>query len=127
MSQLDKFIQIGTLIITAIATSACTDDVVGSWEAKERIGTDRSEMTVTDDGTGEATIYFYYGEQRYFADFDIEWEADSDDYRLDMECDGDCSALDFEMRCELTDDATTLDCNGSDAFDDYEFEWDKSE
>jgi len=42
-----------------------------------------------------------------------------------MECDG-CGELDFTMDCEVNEDETELECEGSDDWSNYEFEWDRN-
>ncbi len=115
---------IGTLAVLVTA-SGCTDAIIGDWEAKDSFSSsERNDMTIDDDDTGKATIFFSYGGDNYKADFDIEWESLGDDeYDLEMECDGNCSELDFTMECDLKDE--DMDCKGEDMWENYDFEWEK--
>ena len=112
------------IALSSVALSGCAADaVIGDWKSEDRVNGEKSEMTIEEDGRGTATIYFHVDGEYYYADFDVEWQQDGDDFELDMECDGDCGSLDFTMDCKVNNDETELECDGSDAWKNYEFEW----
>ena len=114
------------IALSSLALNGCADDsLVGDWESADKLAGERNEMTIDEDGRGDARIYFFYDADVYYADFDIEWEVDGDDYEIELDCDG-SSELDFTMECEISEDETELECEGSDAFDDWEFEWERN-
>jgi len=97
------------------------DPIVGDWKLAEEVCGEYGEMEIEEDLEGEATIYFVYLGDCWYADFDFEIEKDGGDYVFDMECDGDCSDLDFEMECEL--DGDELECDGDEMWSDFPFDW----
>lgn len=110
---------------SCLASTACGPaPVVGDWESKDRIQGERNALELDDDGRGQATLYFFFGENFYEADFDVDWEEESNgDVTLDLACDGNCGELDFRMECALSSDEEEMDCDGEEPFRTYEFEW----
>ena len=98
------------------------DPIVGSWQSSERVANEHNEMEIDPDLEGEATIYFFIGEEAYYADFDVVAKPDGGhDYELEFDCQGSCSDLDFEAECEL--DGDELECEGDGNWEEYEFSW----
>jgi len=108
-----------------LATTACgPSPAVGDWESKDRIQSDRNELELEEDGRGQSTLYFFYGEDFYEVDFDVDWEEESNgDLTLEYTCDGNCSELDFGMDCTLSSDEEEMECDAEEPFRGYEFEW----
>ena len=116
------------MIAAALALSpmlvACASPAQGDWVSVDRVASERNELSLDDDDKGDARIYYYYDDQAYYADFDVEWEDQGDSIVIDLECDGDCGSLDFELECELSgDDDDEMDCDGDGVFAEYRFEW----
>ncbi len=126
-----KFPQFLTRLLacaTMVAALGCDseppapDPIIGAWESAERIGSDLNEMEIEADLDGEATLYFFIGNDSYFADFDVVAEPEGNgDYELDFECQGGCDELDFTAECEL--DGDELECEGDGRWEEYEFVW----
>jgi hypothetical protein len=111
------------LNLTACDDDSGPDPIIGDWKLTERVCDEYAEMEVEDDLEGTATIYFVYGADCWYADFDFEVERDGKEYIFDMECDGDCGELDFEMECEL--DGDELECEGDEMWNDFPLDWEK--
>ncbi|MCH9681800.1 MAG: hypothetical protein K0V04_10235 [Deltaproteobacteria bacterium] len=110
------------LMAVACDTADPIEPIVGAWESTERIGSDHNEMQIDADLDGEATIYFFFDGEWFFADFDVTAEPEGGgDYALEFDCDGGCSELDFTAECEL--DRGDLLCKADGLWEDYEFEW----
>jgi hypothetical protein len=120
-------VPIGALLAMLALSGACAppeelDPLVGSWTSTMRIADEYNEMALDADLVGDATIYFYFDGDAYYADFDVTAERRGQDlYQLDLECQGDCSDLDFAAWCDLLGRA--LVCEGNGGWEDYEFEW----
>lgn len=100
------------------------DPLIGDWQSTERVGGENNEMEIDSDLEGEATIYFYIGDEAYFADFDVvAFDTGSGRYELEFECEGACSELDFFARCTL--DGDELECSGDGPWSEYEFVWER--
>lgn len=122
------------LVFIAAALFGCKDDeespqpdpIFGDWEAASDVGGETSELEIGENYEGEGTIFFYMDSTLYYADFDFSVEAKGGgEYEFDMECDGDCSDLDFTMDCEINEAGDELDCEGDGGWESYEFEWEK--
>lgn len=116
-----------SLIVTLVSLGSfgCAGEaVVGTWES-DGAGSARNRMDVADDMTGEATIYFYYDDDLYSADFDVDATEHDGGYDFELTCRGDCNELDFTMECDLRGDDDELRCSGNGLWEDYELEWEK--
>jgi hypothetical protein len=119
------------LTLTAIvAATACDsgddiDPIVGYWESRETIAGERDELELDDTLRGEARIYFYFAGDPVYADFDVEGQnRGGGRYDLELDCDGDCSELDFEMDCELRAN-DRLECSATSWLSGVELEWER--
>jgi hypothetical protein len=97
------------------------DALVGLWYSLDSVGSDRNELEIGPDLVGTATIYFYYEDSLYYADFTaIAYALEPNRrYEIEMLCDGGCGDLDFEMDCVMVDDRN-INCDGDGPFADYE-------
>lgn len=116
----------GPLLASVVALVGCTDPIVGDWEGDGGGVSLDNELSLYDDGTGEATIYYSFeGDSSvYHTEFEISWRAAaSGDYELEMECDGTCADENFTMECEMNDAEDKMDCEGDKIWSEYSFEW----
>lgn len=119
-----SFWLIGALLTAGVG---CSEPLVGEWKGDGDGASRENEMTIFEDGTGEAELYYYGGEDGstlFSLDFDIKWTAlDSGRYDLEFECEGNCSDVDFTMDCTMYEEAETMSCDGDKLWADYDFEW----
>lgn len=117
--------KLGLIGLVSCLTAACAPSpAVGDWESKDRIQGERNELELEEAGRGQATLYFFFGEGFYEADFDVDWEEESNgELTLDLTCDGNCSELDFRMECTLAGDEEEMECDAEEPFRTYDFEW----
>jgi hypothetical protein len=125
---------VAKLVVLSGALSACASPVSGEWEGEVPGAPESSEMTLEDDGTGEASVVIpgfevtdpETGEVLVFPpssfEFEISWEEDgTDEYDLEMRCasasgggtcllNGNGPRVVVKSTCELSDDE--LDCKG---------------
>lgn len=120
---------------TALLTAGCAD-ITGTWERRDWEEDDtRNVMTLGSDETGAASIFYVRTEAAdnwHEDEFEIEWtELSDDEFELQMVCvastrtSGSCDGDNFTMTCDLSGDASKLDCTGTGEWTNYEFEWDK--
>jgi hypothetical protein len=126
---LGRLAKIGTVVAALLACAACSGvDIAGDWESKDTVAGEHNELVVEENGTGEATLYFYIDGEPYKADFDVDWEErDNGDIDFDFACEGGCSNLDFTMECELNEDSDEMECKGDNGWENYEFEWERND
>jgi hypothetical protein len=115
---------VGLLMVAGCPATESEEPVVGDWRSRELVGGQHNVLTLEDDLRGDAVIYFYIEGSLYYAEFEVEVRDHSGDrYELDFECDGNCSNLSFTMDCTLRGE--DMDCEGSDLFSEYDFEWER--
>lgn len=115
------------LLASACLLTACPaaeeepDRLIGLWRSTESIGGNRNELEIGPDLIGSATIYFYFDESLYYADFTAVAFADEPNrlYEIEMLCEGGCSEFDFQMDCIMVSDSE-LKCDGDGGFEGYE-------
>lgn len=120
--------KIGTGILLAgvagLLVGCASPAIIGDWEGQDDVAGRKNELELEEDGKGEATVYFFFGDDLFEADYDVEWADEGDgEFELDLECEGDCSSFDFKMDCEMNADQDEMDCDGDERFSDYVFEW----
>jgi len=123
----NRLFNLAAAAVALLTATGCASNLEGNWESEERINGKYNTMYIDADGTGEATLRFSLGSKNYFADFSIEWEETDDGYEIDMECEGNCSDLDFTMTCKERNDGATLKCKGDGKWSEYGFKWSKDE
>ena len=117
-------------VLTTLALAACPnsdsepDPIAGDWRSSESIGGNRNTLEIDDDLAGTAKVFFAIEGDLFFANFDVVVSPERDgEYTVDMECDGACGELDFEMECEITSSGSRLECEGDGLWGGYPFEW----
>lgn len=120
-----------------------TNLLAGAWESDERlqcdgIGSynDYNQLFIGENNLGEATLHFasWYGEgvECSFADFDVRaFELGGGEYRLQFDCQDEnalgfsCSDLDTNIDCRVFG-GNVLSCAGDGAWEDYDFEFERT-
>ena len=107
---------INTLMIS-LALTGCPlpseDPIVGTWESREVVNSERNRMAIADDLQGVATISLgtmnglKLGYNTYIS------PISNGKYEIAFECDGDCAFFDFNVKCELWGNKE-LDCRDPD-------------
>jgi len=118
-------------MLAALALGACAqeddgpDPLIGSWESRDSVAGERNELQIDPDLRGDATIWFFFEGDLYYADFDVSARVleEGSRYELEMQCEG-CSDFDFDMDCDLVYD-DRLECDGDGPWADYVFEWER--
>lgn len=120
-----------TFVLALSCLSGCQEDepapdpMIGAWQSRDSVAGQRNALEVRPDLRGEATIWFYYAEELYYADFDVRVSVIEKGarYELEMECDG-CADFDFDMECDMVYD-DRLECDGDGPWESYAFEWER--
>ena len=132
-------ITLAAILTSCFAFGGCAaPEVVGSWESDDMLNGKRSELDISDSGTGEATIYFVVtvGDDRYLVkdQFDLDWDEVGDgEFELDMDCsksdlyEGNCDKENFTMECESKKDGTEMDCTGDETFSNFEWTFERND
>ena len=130
---------LASLLASSFALGGCAAaDVVGTWKSDDMLNGKRSELNISDDGSGEATIYFVVtlGGEKYLVkdEFDVEWEEVGDgEFELEMDCtksdlyEGNCDKENFSMECESKKDGEEMDCTGDEMFSNIEWTFERKD
>ena len=116
-------------LLAAAAASACTSSdeapaIVGSWESTLLVAGQYNQLTVGDDMTGEARLYFYVDDEPYYADFTVlATEAGDDVFSVRFRCVGNCASYDFAADCFPASDGSEMTCTAGGAWTSYDFTW----
>ena len=117
----------GSLVTGCIGTDTEPPIIIGEWEPDETVCGENSWIEMDDDLSGEARIFFYYDGDCFYQDYDVEVDdIDGDEYEIEFKAEDRslASMLDFDMDCEIEDD-DEIECEGSDAFNDVEWVFEK--
>jgi hypothetical protein len=123
-------------LAAALVLGGCSSPVEGNWQSDTELGNGRrNEMSVSADGTAEATVFATPKDDRgnwVRFEFEAEWQQDGSEFDFDMECKvGPCDGNNFKMECEVIEEEADgdekLNCAGSVKWQEYPFDWERGD